>query len=88
LNANGYTGNGRNEHTANGDTGNRHTRNGHTGNGHTGGNIEREKWEYWMGGLGLGPIRELLCDGREALFLAFLERFQCRNSCTANFLVM
>ena len=57
------------------------------------------KWEYWMGilnggtlsiweSLGLGPIRKLVCDGREALFLAFLERFQCRNSCTANFLVM
>ena len=39
-----------------------------------------------LGGLGLGPIRKLVCDGREALFLAFLERFQCRNSCTANFL--
>ena len=62
------------------------------GNGHTSG-----KWEYWMGildgrdteclgGLGLGPIRKLVCDGREALFLAFLERFQYWNSRTANFL--
>jgi hypothetical protein len=44
-------------------------------------------WEYWMGildgrdtehlgGLGLGPIRKLVCNGKEALFLAFLERFQ------------
>jgi hypothetical protein len=54
------------------------------------GNIE---WEYWTGetlsvweNLRLGPIRKLVCDGREALFLAFLERFQCWNSCTANFL--
>jgi hypothetical protein len=43
------------------------------------GNIE---WEYWIGGtlsvwenLGLGPIRKLVCDRRETLFLAFLERF-------------
>jgi hypothetical protein len=64
------------------------------GNGHTSGNGNIE-WEYWMGGyterlggLGLGRIGKLVCDGRETLFLAFLERFQCRNSCTANFLVM
>jgi hypothetical protein len=24
-----------------------------------------------LGGLGLGPIRKLVCNGREALFLAF-----------------
>jgi hypothetical protein len=39
-------------------------------------------------GLGLGLIRKLVSDGRETLFLAFLERFQCRNSCTAHLLVM
>jgi hypothetical protein len=53
------------------------------------GNIRRENTHGHterLGGLGLGPIRKLVCDGREALFLAFLERFQYRNSCTANFL--
>jgi hypothetical protein len=66
------------------------------GIGHIGweiGKLDREKWGYWMGGyterlggLGLGRIRKLVCDGRETLFLAFLERFQYWNSCTANFL--
>jgi hypothetical protein len=83
--------NGRNEHTGN-------RRNGYTGNRHTewemgilDGDIGREDiygHTERLGGLGLGPIRKLVCNGREALFLAFLERFQCRNSCTANFLVI
>jgi hypothetical protein len=65
------------------------------GIGHIGwemGKLDGEKWGYWMGGyterlggLGLGRIRKLVCDGREILFLAFLERFQCWNSCTANY---
>jgi hypothetical protein len=44
-------------------------------------------WTYRaFGNLALGRIREFACDRRETLFLAFLERFQYWNSCTANFL--